>query len=115
VRDYADSQAEGNATLEVAQAALAMAGIDSLGLDKQDRAYLETIIRVFGGGPAGVEAIAHTMNLEPDTLADEIEPYLLRSELVVRTPRGRVVTAKAFQHLAIDPPKNLEAGQARLF
>ena len=51
--------------------------IDVLGLDKQDRKYLETIIRVFGGGPAGVEAIAHTMNLAPDTLADEVEPYLL--------------------------------------
>jgi Holliday junction DNA helicase RuvB len=114
VRDYSDSQAEGNATLAVAQAALAMAGIDSLGLDKQDRAYLETIIRVFGGGPAGVEAIAHTMNLEPDTLADEIEPYLLRSELVVRTPRGRVVTAKAYQHLKLEPPA-ADGGQSRLF
>jgi Holliday junction DNA helicase RuvB len=73
-------------------------------MDKQDRAYLETIIRVFGGGPAGLEAIAHTMNLEPDTLADEVEPYLLRSELVIRTPRGRVVTAKAYQHLKLAPP-----------
>ena len=63
------AKAGGKATLEVAQAALAMAGIDVLGLDKQDRAYLETIIRVFGGGPAGVEAVAHTMNLEPDTLS----------------------------------------------
>lgn len=114
VRDYADSRESGKATLEVARAALAMAGIDVLGLDKQDRAYLETIIRVFGGGPAGIEAIAHTMNLEPDTLADEVEPYLLRSELLVRTPRGRVVTAKAFQHLQIAPPADAES-QGRLF
>src|SRR5688572_22975093 len=104
VRDFADSKSGGNVTLPVAQAALAMASIDPLGMDKQDRAYLETIIRVFGGGPAGLEAIAHTMNLEPDTLADEVEPYLLRSELVIRTPRGRVVTAKAYQHLKLDPP-----------
>jgi Holliday junction DNA helicase RuvB len=104
VRDYADSRAGGKVTLEVAQAALAMAGIDVLGLDKQDRAYLETIIRVFAGGPAGIEAVAHTMNLAPDTLSDEIEPYLLRSELVVRTPRGRIVTAKAYEHLKITPP-----------
>jgi len=104
VRDFADSQSGGIVTLAVAQAALAMASIDPLGMDKQDRAYLETIIRVFGGGPAGLEAIAHTMNLEPDTLADEIEPYLLRSELVIRTPRGRVVTAKAYQHLKLAPP-----------
>jgi Holliday junction DNA helicase RuvB len=81
-----------------------MAGVDVLGLDKQDRHYLETIIRVFGGGPAGVEAVAHTINLEPDTLADEVEPYLLRSELLVRTPRGRVATAKAYQHLNMATP-----------
>ena len=114
VRDFADSRADGQVTLDVAQAALKMAGVDELGLDKQDRGYLETIIRVFGGGPAGVEAIAHTMNLEPDTLADEIEPYLLRSELVIRTPRGRVVTAKAYQHMKLQPPEETAAGP-RLF
>src|SRR5688500_680463 len=72
VRDYADSKAGGRVTVPVAQAALEMAGIDSLGLDKQDRSYLQTIIRVFAGGPAGVDAIAHTMNLAPDTLSDEV-------------------------------------------
>lgn len=106
VRDYADSVAGGEVTRAVAEAALAMAAIDTLGLDKQDRDYLETIIRVFSGGPAGLEAIAHTMNLEPDTLADEVEPYLLRSELLVRTPRGRVATAKAYNHLRLAPPSN---------
>jgi Holliday junction DNA helicase RuvB len=115
VRDYADSQSDGNVTLEVARAALAMAEIDVLGLDKQDRKYLETIIRVFGGGPAGVEAIAHTLNLETDTLADEVEPYLLRSELVVRTPRGRVVTARAYEHLQLPPPADSDNPQPRLF
>lgn len=115
VRDFADSQAGGEVTLEVARAALAMSGIDVLGLDKQDRGYLETIIRVFGGGPAGVEAIAHTMNLEPDTLSDEVEPYLLRSELLVRTPRGRVATAKAYEHLKLTPPEPRGDDQSRLF
>lgn len=105
VRDYADSRAGGAVSLAVAQAALAMASVDALGLDKQDRSYLETIIRVFSGGPAGVEAVAHTMNLSPDTLSDEVEPYLLRSELVIRTPRGRIATAKAYQHLNVTPPK----------
>jgi len=114
VRDYADSRAGGEATLEVAQAALQMASIDTLGMDKQDRAYLTTIISAFGGGPAGVEAVAHTMNLSPDTLSDEVEPYLLRSELVIRTPRGRVVTAKAFQHLQVEAPK-AGGGQGSLF
>ena len=58
---------------------------------------------MFSGGPAGVEAIAHTMNVATDTLADEVEPFLLRSELVVRTPRGRQVTARTFEHLNIEP------------
>jgi Holliday junction DNA helicase RuvB len=114
VRNYADSRTEGQMTLQAAQAALAMAGVDVLGLDKQDRAYLETIIRVFAGGPAGVEAVAHTMNLEPDTLADEIEPYLLRSELVIRTPRGRVATARAYEHLKLTLPP-ADGPQPRLF
>jgi Holliday junction DNA helicase RuvB len=115
VRDYADAKAGGNVTLEVARAALAMASIDGLGLDKQDRAYLETIIRVFGGGPAGVEAIAHTMNLSPDTLSDEVEPYLLRSELLIRSPRGRVATAKTYEHLKIAVPTPREDSQGKLF
>jgi len=117
VRDYATAKANGLATLEVVQAAMRMQGIDEKGLDKQDRKYLETIMRVFGGGPAGVEAIAHTMNTSPDTLSDEVEPYLLRQELVVRTPRGRIATAKAYQHLAITPPQqdDFNSPQGKLF
>jgi Holliday junction DNA helicase RuvB len=117
VRDYATSKHEGRASLEIAQAALAMQGIDILGLDSQDRKYLETIIRVFRGGPAGVEAVAHTMNLATDTLADEIEPFLLRSELVIRTPRGRRVTAAAYEHLGLAPLDEAddENRQGRLF
>ncbi len=103
VRDYAQSKADGKISLSVARDALEMQGIDPLGLDLQDRRYLETIARVFVGGPVGVEAVAHTMNLSPDTLIDEVEPYLLRSELVVRTPRGRRLTAAAFEHLGLSP------------
>jgi Holliday junction DNA helicase RuvB len=73
-----------------------MAEVDGEGLDKQDRRYLETLIGVFEGGPTGVEAMAATMNLPADTLSDEIEPYLLREQFIVRTPRGRVATARAF-------------------
>jgi Holliday junction DNA helicase RuvB len=105
VRDYSTSKARGQITLAVAEAALAMLGIDVLGLDAQDRKYLETIARVFHGGPAGVEAIAHTMNAALDTLVDEVEPFLLRSELVVRTPRGRKLTSTAYKHLGTTPPK----------
>lgn len=104
VRDYATSRADGRVTLAVANAALEMSGVDILGLGRLDRAYLETIIRVFAGGPAGVEAIAHTMNVAADTLEDEIEPFLLRSELLVRTPRGRMVTGNAYRHLKLEPP-----------
>jgi Holliday junction DNA helicase RuvB len=113
VRDYAQSKCDGRITLSVARDALAMQGIDPLGLDPQDRKYLETIARVFAGGPVGVEAVAHTMNLSPDTLIDEVEPYLLRSELVVRTPRGRKMTPAAYQHLGISPSD--DAGQRTLF
>jgi Holliday junction DNA helicase RuvB len=104
VRDYATSKASGRVTIDVAEAAFAMLGIDQLGLDPQDRKYLDTLRRVFHGGPAGVEALAHTMNAALDTLVDEVEPFLLRSELVVRTPRGRKLTAKAYEHLGATPP-----------
>lgn len=99
VRDYATSRASGDMTGNVASAALAMLGVDHLGLDPQDRKYLQTILRVFHGGPVGVEAVAHTLNTACDTLTDEVEPFLLRSELVVRTPRGRKLTTKGHDHL----------------
>ena len=110
VRDYALSKADGNISLSVARRALEMQGIDTLGLDPQDRKYLETIARVFLGGPVGVEAVAHTMNLAPDTLIDEVEPFLLRSELVVRTPRGRKLTVASFEHLGISPSEAPPSG-----
>ena len=82
-----------------------MAEVDREGLDKQDRRYLETLIGVFDGGPTGVEAMAATMNLPSDTLSDEIEPYLLREQFIVRTPRGRLATIKAFQLLGREAPR----------
>jgi Holliday junction DNA helicase RuvB len=118
VRDYAESKADGRITLPLAKAALEMAGVDVLGLDAQDRQYLDTLLRVFGGGPSGIEAIAHTMNGSIDTLTDEVEPFLLRSELIVRTPRGRMATPKAFEHMRISPPRaeaNEDDQERRLF
>jgi Holliday junction DNA helicase RuvB len=103
-RNYATSEADGRITLEVARNALAMAEVDNSGLDKQDRRYLETLVGVFSGGPTGVEAMAATMNLAADTLSDEIEPYLLREQFIVRSPRGRVATGKAYQHLGRQKP-----------
>jgi Holliday junction DNA helicase RuvB len=98
-RHYATSEADGQITLDIAKAALAMAEVDPEGLDKQDRRYLETLVGVFGGGPTGVEALAATMNLPADTLSDEVEPYLLREQFIIRTPRGRQATPRAYQLL----------------
>lgn len=106
VRDYATSRAGGKITLGVAEEALGMLGVDQLGLDGQDRKYLETILRVFHGGPVGVEAVAHTINTATDTLTDEVEPFLLRAELVVRTPRGRKLTDTGYRHLGAEPPED---------
>ncbi len=117
VRDFVTSKADGQITLELARAALAMQGIDNLGLDGQDRKYLETIARVFHGGPVGVEAVAHTLNTETDTLSDEVEPFLLRSELVIRTPRGRKLTPAGYAHLGMMMPRDTSTDdtQPRLF
>jgi Holliday junction DNA helicase RuvB len=104
VRDYATSKGDGSISQLVAEAALDMQGVDPEGLDTQDRKYLETIERVFHGGPAGVEAIAHTMNTALDTLIDEVEPFLLRSGFVIRTPRGRKITDRGYEHLGLIPP-----------
>ncbi|MEQ8785564.1 MAG: Holliday junction branch migration DNA helicase RuvB [Pirellulaceae bacterium] len=111
VRDFADSRAEGHISLEVARRALEMAEIDTLGLDKLDRQYLMTLIRL--GGPRGINTISATMNVSSDTLADEVEPFLLRVELVIRTPQGRLATAKAYDHLQVNAPD--QEGQGRLF
>ena len=109
VRDFAQSRADGKINIETARAALKMAEIDSLGLDRQDRRYLDTLIRICLGGPTGIETIAATMNTVTDTLADEVEPFLLRSELILRTPRGRVATAKAFSHLDLPMPQSVDS------
>ncbi len=112
IRNYAISRGDGRATRKVVDEALAMLEIDAIGLDRQDRRYLETLLRVFGGGPAGIEALAATMNLASETLADEVEPYLLRKELIVRTPRGRQITPAGLEHLGLSPNS---PNQGRLF
>jgi len=115
-RNFATSEADGEITLDVARAALTMAEVDTLGLDKQDRRYLETLIDVFEGGPTGVEALGATMNLPSDTLSDEIEPYLLREKMIVRTPRGRMATPRAYQHLGRTyKPRDTGSQQGVLF
>ncbi len=112
IRDFSTSRTSGLLDVEIARTALEMQGIDELGLDGFDRKYLETIQRVFSGGPVGLDSIAHTMSTAPDTLEDDVEPYMLRCELVVRTPRGRLLTERGEQHLGALPKSG---PQARLF
>lgn len=114
-RDFADSESDGKITTELAHLALKKREVDEQGLDRQDRRYLTTLIHVFGGGPAGVQAIAHSMNVPADTLEDEVEPFLLRCGFVQRTPRGRVITLAAFEHLKEPPPDTSDPKQGTLF
>jgi Holliday junction DNA helicase RuvB len=111
-RNYVTSEADGRITLELTRSALEMAEVDVAGLDRQDRRYLETLVGVFEGGPTGVEALAATMNLPADTLSEEVEPYLLREQFIVRTARGRTATAKAYGILGRSP-RTEEAGGAQ--
>ena len=99
VRDFAEVKHQGEIDEEVAEGALKMLDIDSLGLDKTDRMILETIITKFGGGPVGLDALAAATAEDRDTIEDVIEPYLMRLGFIDRTPRGRVATAGAYQHL----------------
>ncbi len=101
-RDFATlKDPDGKITTKIAQHAMKVLEIDSLGLERQDRRYLETVITIFQGGPAGLNAISHSMSVPSDTLEDDIEPFLLRTGLIQRTPRGRIVTQKGYDHLDI--------------
>src|SRR5580658_7725059 len=108
VRDFAAVEAKGKLTLPVTQSALKLEGIDDRGLDEQDRAYLRTLIQVYDGGPAGVEAIAASLGEEVDTLVDVVEPFQLQTGLVLRTRQGRRATKAAYDHLQIKyiPPRD---------
>ncbi len=107
-RDYAQVRGDGAITGSVASEALALLDIDSLGLDALDRGVLRRIIRDFRGGPVGLETIAASLSEEPDTIMDVVEPYLLQLGFLERTPRGRVATRKAYEHLGEPYP---EAGE----
>ena len=106
VRDYADVRADGNATREVADAALTMLDVDSRGLDVMDRRLLQTVIEKFMGGPVGVDNLAAAIGEERDTIEDVIEPYLIQQGYLQRTPRGRMATANAYQHFGLVQPRS---------
>jgi Holliday junction DNA helicase RuvB len=104
VRDFAEVRAAGRVTRAVATEALALLDVDELGLDESDRRVLRTVIEKFDGGPVGLQTIAASINEEPDTIMDVVEPYLLQLGFIDRTPQGRVATPKAYQHLGLTAP-----------
>jgi len=105
VRDYAEVMAQGVITKEVALEALARLEVDSVGLDEVDHKILRTIVDRFGGGPVGLDTIAAAISEEADTVMDVYEPYLLQLSFLERTPRGRVATRFAYEHLGLDYAK----------
>ncbi|MBX4205015.1 MAG: Holliday junction branch migration DNA helicase RuvB [Candidatus Doudnabacteria bacterium] len=105
VRDYAQVKGSGNIDREAAAAALAMLEVDQLGLDSSDRMILETLIDKFAGGPVGISSLAAATSEDPGTIEDIYEPFLLRLGLLNRTPKGRVATPAAYDHLKRPKPK----------
>ncbi len=104
VRDFAEVRGDGSIDLAVARAGLDLFEVDELGLDKVDRAILDAVCNRFGGGPVGLSTLSVSVGEETDTVEDVYEPYLLQLGLLMRTPRGRVATPAAWQHLGLPPP-----------
>ncbi|HEU4622668.1 MAG TPA: Holliday junction branch migration DNA helicase RuvB [Burkholderiaceae bacterium] len=110
VRDYADVKSDGTITQAVSHAALAMLDVDPVGMDVMDRKLLEAVIHKFSGGPVGVDNLAAAIGEERETIEDVIEPYLIQQGYLQRTPRGRVATARAWQHLGLAAPRTDPTG-----
>jgi Holliday junction DNA helicase RuvB len=108
VRDFAAVRAGGRLDGRTVDDALALEGIDALGLDELDRRYLRTLATTYGGGPAGLEAIAASIGEDALTLEDVVEPYLLQVGFLARTRQGRRLTVAAFRHLGMEPPARAE-------
>ncbi|MFQ5966628.1 MAG: Holliday junction branch migration DNA helicase RuvB [Acidimicrobiia bacterium] len=104
VRDFAEARGEGIVDATTAERALALFEVDELGLDKVDRAILEAVVSKFDGGPVGLSTLAIAVGEEPETVEDAYEPFLLQQGLLKRTPRGRVATASAYDHLGVAAP-----------
>ncbi|HUT33497.1 MAG TPA: Holliday junction branch migration DNA helicase RuvB [Planctomycetota bacterium] len=111
VRDYAAVKARGKVTHAVTRDALALEGVDPMGLDEHDRKYLRVIIEFYKGGPVGIEAIASTLNEDADNVEDLVEPFLLKIGFLKRTRKGREATERAYAHLGLKPG----SGQRALF
>ncbi|MEO1141462.1 MAG: Holliday junction branch migration DNA helicase RuvB, partial [Pseudomonadota bacterium] len=115
VRDFAIVADAESVTAKVADEALSRLEVDSIGLDELDRRYLNQIARNFGGGPVGIETIAAALSEPRDAIEDIIEPYLIQQGFIQRTPRGRLMTERAWKHLGMPAPENVSSFQAGLF
>jgi Holliday junction DNA helicase RuvB len=115
VRDYAQVEADGVITREVAMQALEMLEVDEKGLDKMDRYIMLTIIEKFNGGPIGLDTLSAAVSEEKDTLEDVYEPFLIQRGYIKRTPRGRVATKRAYKHFGIKLEDENDQVQKRLF
>lgn len=115
VRDFAQVKGKSTITLDVVKEALERLGIDNLGLNKNDKKLLEVIIKHYGGGPVGCKTLAISLGEEVDTIEDVYEPYLIQIGFLQRTPRGRVATQKAYEHLGFDIPIDFQDEEANLF
>ena len=115
VRDYAQVKGDGNLTEDIANAALDMIEVDQSGLDLLDRNLLLSIMQKFDGGPVGIDSIAAAIGEERGTLEDVVEPYLIQQGYLMRTPRGRVVTRNAWQHMGLKMPREATSDQQELF
>jgi Holliday junction DNA helicase RuvB len=111
VRDFAQVHQVDEVGIDLVNEALELEGVDALGLDDLDRRYLKTLITHYRGGPAGITALAASMQQEMDTLEDVVEPYLLYEGFCLRTPTGRQATPKAYQHLKLRPLSRESAQQ----
>ena len=109
VRDYAQVMGDGTITLEVAREALAQLEVDELGLDENDRRLLRAIVELFGGGPVGLSTLAAALAEEVDAIEDVYEPFLLQLGFLQRTPRGRIATRRAYEHLGLRYVEKLSA------
>ena len=110
VRDYAQVKAQGDISREVADAALVMLDVDAIGFDVMDRKLLLAVIEKFGGGPVGLENLAHAIGEETDTIEDVLEPFLIQQGYLQRTPRGRVATLLAYRHFGLAAPRRSDNG-----
>ena len=114
VRDYAQVHSDGILTERIAKAALELYEVDPLGLDRLDRGVLDALCRNFAGGPVGLTTLALAVAEEPETIEEVAEPFLVREGFLMRTPRGRVATARAWQHLGLRPPRSADGGAGQL-